>query len=136
MSDTNVDISAGRIFWYRWVPPAILLFGAWLPAGYMIFFYTVMQELSPKYWDFGQLMVSIFLSIIAVVARFFPFTGGIFAILVIPVIILGYALMAGLSGILSLVVNLFIIFFGIGGISSIVCGIYEWLRRRRKSGQV
>lgn len=125
--------------WFKWVSPAVLLVAALIPTLCMLFYYVVMKELGPRYWSWGQIIVSLLLMIIPVLSVTNPFIGGIIGILVTPVILLGYSLMAGMAGLsnegelfLSILVALFII----GGILSIICGIRNWLRRRGKREQV
>lgn len=135
----NSDIGFGNLGWFRWVPPAILLMAALTPALYMLFYYVVMQELGPKYWSWGQLIVSLLLLIAPILSVTNPFIGGIIAVIIVPILLFGYALMAGMAGLsregelfLSILVTLFII----GGILSIIHGIRCWLRRRSRREQV
>ena len=131
----NTDSRNRDIGRFRWIPRAILLLAGLMPALYMLFYFVVMKELGPKYWEWGQFIVSLFLMIVPFLSITCPFIGGIIGILVTPVILFGYALMAGMAGLsdeTELFLSITTMLFIIGGILSIIVGIRNWQRRRGK----
>ena len=68
-----------------------------------------------------------------------PFIGGIIAIVITPIILIGYSFAAGMSG-LRHEAEIFLIILSclllIGGALAIVHGILGWLRRKGKHGKV
>jgi hypothetical protein len=80
-----------------WIPRALLLIYILGPFFYTVIDYTIIKELSPRFWDFGLAkypMIS--MAILLLIAWFQPFIGGVLILLgSIIVFILGILIVLG-----------------------------------------
>jgi hypothetical protein len=120
---------------FRWLPRAFLVAACLSRVFYISYFFLIIKQVGPLYWDWWQwvFIIPIFIPmvIVSVIAWLKPIGGGIASIIWIPIAWFYIAVLSfgTQSEIPEQALVLESVFLAVGGILSIVWGI--WRRKKR-----
>lgn len=116
--------------WFRWLARVFVFASALVPIFFNVFYFFVIKELGPKYWNVGESLVfSGPLLAIAVIASFVPIIGGLLAIAWAA-----WWLFASVAG-MDIDQTFAFITFGTFLLGGILYTLWGLQRRREKRGQ-
>ena len=117
--------------WFRWLTRVFIFLASMIPVFFNVFYFLVIKELGPKYWNLGESMgFSGPLLAIAVIASFAPIIGGPIAI-----VWAAWWLILSFSG-LDIDRTFAFLTYGTFLLGGILCTLWGFQRRREKRGQV
>jgi hypothetical protein len=131
----NLGVEADSKDWFCWLPRAIFLVLVIAPFLEVVFYNTFVLELGPKYWDLSIIPKIVAYGTITIIAWIFPISGGIVALVAIPLLFIITIINTFESGLSSFdwkFLYLEIILLLLGGILAVIWGIR---RRRRQSAK-
>ena len=115
--------------WFRCLARIFIFVSALIPVFLNIFYFLVIKELGPKYWNLGESMgFSGPLLAIAIVASVVPIIGG-------PIAIVWGVLGLVFGSAMDLDQTFVFLTYGTFLLGGILCTFWGWQRRRKRRGQ-
>ena len=115
--------------WFRWLARVFIFVSALIPVFFNIFYFLVIKELGPKYWNLGESMgFSGPLLAIAIIASVVPIIGG-------PIAVVWGVLGLVFGSAMDLDQTFVFLICGIFLLGGILCTLWGWQRRKEKRGQ-